>query len=249
MRNDPKNIRRLDLISAPSCINATKRCHAVALFDLDDTILDGDSDVLWFQWLHSNGLIDDGPLRRMEEIYRRYREGSDDAEEFIELQTLGIEGWTAEQLERACRRFFVEELSHRLLPEARRIVQGHRGAGDRAVLLTAVMEPRLVPLVEAWGFDGVLGTTIQMTEGRVSTTIVPPYCFREGKAVKLERYVEEHGIDLTASSFYADSINDLPVLELVGEPRPVDPDPLLLAEAKQRGWTVIRLRGPSASSS
>ncbi|WP_165679674.1 HAD family hydrolase, partial [Metapseudomonas otitidis] len=122
------------------------------------------------------------------------------------------------------------------------LLDEHRAAGDRLVIITATNRFITGPIAERLGVDDLLATECQMLDGRYTGRSTDVPCFREGKVVRLERWLAENGLSLDDASFYSDSVNDMPLLERVSRPVAVDPDDRLRAEAQARGWAVISLR-------
>ncbi|WP_165679478.1 HAD family hydrolase, partial [Metapseudomonas otitidis] len=122
------------------------------------------------------------------------------------------------------------------------LLDEHRAAGDRLVIITATNRFITGPIAERLGVDDLLATECEMLDGRYTGRSTDVPCFREGKVVRLERWLTENGLSLDDASFYSDSVNDMPLLERVSRPVAVDPDDRLRAEAQARGWAVISLR-------
>jgi HAD superfamily hydrolase (TIGR01490 family) len=129
-----------------------------------------------------------------------------------------------------------------ILSKGEALLAEHRAAGDKLLIITATNRFVTAPIVARLGVDTLLATECELLNGRYTgrTTDVP--CFREGKVTRLNRWLQETGLNLDDSCFYSDSMNDLPLLEQVTRPVAVDPDPSLRAEAQKRGWPVISLR-------
>jgi HAD superfamily hydrolase (TIGR01490 family) len=130
-----------------------------------------------------------------------------------------------------------------MLPKAAALLQWHRDAGDKLVIITATNRFVTGPIAERLGVETLLATEAEIVGGRYTGRSIDVPCFKEGKVTRLNRWLEENGFDLEDSYFYSDSMNDLPLLEQVANPVVVDPDPRLQEEAKRRGWKEISLRG------
>jgi HAD superfamily hydrolase (TIGR01490 family) len=130
-----------------------------------------------------------------------------------------------------------------LLPKAMDLLQKHRDAGDKLVIITATNRFVTAPIAARLGVDTLIATECEMVDGRYTGRSTDVPCFREGKVTRLNQWLAETGYSLDDSYFYSDSMNDLPLLEQVTNPVAVDPDPNLLSEAEKRGWPVISLRG------
>ncbi|MGV6397979.1 HAD family hydrolase [Pseudomonas caspiana] len=215
----------------------------LALFDLDNTLLGGDSDHAWGDYLCERGILDTATYKtRNDEFYQDYLAGTLDLTAYLNF-TLEILGRTdMAQLDEWHRDFMRDCIEPIMLPKALELIAKHREAGDKLVVITATNRFVTAPIVAQLGIDTLLATECEIIDGRYSgrTTDVP--CFREGKVTRLNRWLEENQLSLEGSYFYSDSLNDLPLLEQVANPVAVDPDPKLRAEAENRGWPVITLR-------
>lgn len=215
----------------------------LALFDLDNTLLGGDSDHAWGDYLCERGILDAATYKtRNDEFYQDYLAGTLDLTAYLNF-TLEILGRTdMAQLDEWHRDFMRDCIEPIMLPKALELIAKHREAGDKLVVITATNRFVTAPIVAKLGIDTLLATECEIVDGRYTgrTTDVP--CFREGKVTRLNRWLEENQLSLDDSYFYSDSLNDLPLLEKVANPVAVDPDPKLRAEAESRGWPVITLR-------
>ena len=215
----------------------------LALFDLDNTLLGGDSDHAWGDYLCERGFLDAVTYKaRNDEFYQDYLAGKLDNAAYLNfcLEVLGrtemavLDQWHLDYM-RDC----IEPI---VLPKGIELLARHRAAGDKLVIITATNRFVTAPIAARLGVDTLLATECEMQGGRYTgrTTDVP--CFKEGKVERLNRWLAETGFSLEDSCFYSDSMNDLALLERVTRPVAVDPDPKLRAEAEQRGWPVISLR-------
>jgi HAD superfamily hydrolase (TIGR01490 family) len=215
----------------------------LALFDLDNTLLGGDSDHAWGDYLCERGILDAVAYKtRNDEFYQDYLAGTLNLTDYLNF-SLDILGRTEmAQLDEWHRDFMRDCIEPIMLPKALELIAMHREAGDMLVVITATNRFVTAPIVARLGIDTLLATECEIIDGRYSgrTTDVP--CFREGKVTRLNRWLEENQLNLEDSYFYSDSLNDLPLLEKVANPVAVDPDPKLRAEAESRGWPVITLR-------
>ncbi|MCH5490570.1 HAD family hydrolase [Pseudomonas syringae] len=215
----------------------------LALFDLDNTLLGGDSDHAWGDYLCRRGILDAATYKtRNDEFYQDYLAGTLNMTDYLNF-TLEILGNTdMAQLEQWHREFMRDCIEPMMLPKALELIAKHREAGDKLVVITATNRFVTAPIVARLGIDTLLATECEMADGRYTgrTTGVP--CFREGKVTRLNQWLQDNAFSLEDSYFYSDSMNDLPLLERVANPVAVDPDDKLRAEAERRGWPVITLR-------
>ncbi len=221
---------------------------SLALFDLDNTLLDGDSDYLWGQFLVENHIVERGYYERENQrFYDEYLAGSLDILEFLRFQLRPLAENDAERLFHWRDRFMEEKISPAMLEEARKLIAWHRSKGDIPVIITATNRFITGPIAVRFEIDHLLATEPEMKEGRYTGMVSGTPCFQDGKIVHLEAWLEEHGHSLEDSWFYSDSHNDLPLLRLVTHPVAVDPDEILDRHAGIEGWPVISLRQPSTS--
>ncbi|WP_271410196.1 HAD family hydrolase [Pseudomonas sp. Q1-7] len=215
----------------------------LALFDLDNTLLGGDSDHAWGDYLCERGILDGIAYKaRNDAFYQDYLAGRLEIRDYLNF-SLEILGRTEMgQLDQWHREFMRDCIEPIILPKAEALLAEHRAAGDKLLIITATNRFVTAPIARRLGVETLLATECEMAGGRYTgrTTDVP--CFREGKVTRLARWLGETGFSLEDSSFYSDSLNDLPLLEQVTRPVAVDPDPKLRAEAERRGWPVISLR-------
>ncbi|MBU3059310.1 HAD family hydrolase [Pseudomonas indica] len=215
----------------------------LALFDLDNTLLAGDSDHAWGDYLCERGILDGVAYKaRNDAFYQDYLAGRLNIRDYLNF-CLEILGRTEmAQLEQWHREFMRDCIEPIILAKGEALLEQHRAAGDRLVIITATNRFVTGPIAARLGVETLLATECEMQDGRYTgrTTDVP--CYQEGKVTRLERWLGETGLSLEGSYFYSDSRNDLPLLERVSHPVAVDPDPILRAEAEKRGWPVISLR-------
>ena len=215
----------------------------LALFDLDNTLLAGDSDHAWGDYLCERGILDGVAYKaRNDAFYQDYLAGRLNIRDYLNF-CLEILGRTEmAQLEQWHREFMRDCIEPIILAKGEALLEQHRTAGDRLVIITATNRFVTGPIAARLGVETLLATECEMQDGRYTgrTTDVP--CYQEGKVTRLERWLGETGLSLEGSYFYSDSRNDLPLLERVSHPVAVDPDPILRAEAEKRGWPVISLR-------
>jgi HAD superfamily hydrolase (TIGR01490 family) len=218
----------------------------LTLFDLDHTLLDGDSDVLWCDFLMQRGELDRAQFEpRNQRMEREYKAGTVTAQEFCEFYVGTLAGRSRDQWQPLRREFLDAVIAPRIGPAAHRLIEQHRSAGDLVVLTTATNRfiteltaahvglPHLIATECEVGADGCF-------TGRVAGTLN----MREGKVARLHEWLGEQRIDAhdCETTFYSDSINDLPLLLAVRKPVVVNPDMRLAAEAAERGWPVLSLR-------
>ncbi len=215
----------------------------LAIFDLDNTLLSGDSDYLWGQFLCDRGVVD---RERYEEANRRfyedYEQGRLDIMAFLAFSLRPLAENDPEALER-WRAEFVEQRIRPLVGEpARALVERHREAGDTLLIVTATNSFVTRPIADLFGIEHLIATEPERIDGRFTGRVAGTPSFREGKVQRLEEWLARTGHELTGATFYSDSHNDLPLLQRVERPVAVDPDDALRAHAERAGWPVISLR-------
>jgi len=216
---------------------------ALALFDLDNTLLGGDSDYLWGRFLVEQGLVDGERYERENaRYYAQYRAGTLDIREFLRfaLQPLATHDLATLHAWRA--RYLKDKIAPILLPAAQDLVEKHRAQGDTLLIITATNRFVTEPIAAMYGIEHLLATDPEMVAGRYTGEISGVPCYREGKVQRLEMWLADQGMEMGESWFYSDSHNDLPLLECVTHPVAVDPDETLRQEAESKGWPVISLR-------
>lgn len=216
---------------------------ALALFDLDNTLLGGDSDYLWGCFLAEHGIVDgDVYQAENERFYEQYRSGSLDIHEFLRFQLSPLASHKRVQLEQWRQRFMAEKIEPVLLPRAYELLDRHRRQGDEILIITATNRFITSPIAERYAVQHLLATEPEVRNGEYTGEVTGTPCFQAGKVERLQSWIDEHEQTLEGSWFYSDSHNDLPLLERVDHPVAVDPDATLGALAQARGWPIISLR-------
>ncbi len=216
---------------------------ALAIFDLDNTLLAGDSDYLWGVFLSENGIVDrDHYESENERFYREYKEGKLDIFEFLRFSLKPLRENPTEELLRLRTQFVQEKIDPIILPAARALVEDHREKGDTLMIITATNAFVTAPIAQRLGIDNLIATDPEFREGRYTGEVAGVPSFQEGKVQRLQMWLEQNGGELNGSSFYSDSHNDIPLLEKVENPVAVDPDESLASHAQSAGWPIISLR-------
>ncbi len=218
----------------------------LAIFDLDNTLLDGDSDYGWGQFLVRQGLVErDFYERENRRFYDEYRRGVLDIDEFLRFSLKPLAENDPERMVALRRRFVEEIVEPMILPAARHLLRQHRERGHYLLIITATNRFVTEPIAERLGVDDLIATDPEMVDGRYTGKVAGVPSFREGKVTRLTQWLETHGANLASSWFYSDSHNDLPLLEMVTHPVAVDADETLRQHAEFKGWPIITLRdGP-----
>lgn len=215
----------------------------LALFDLDNTLLSGDSDYEWGQFLVSKGLVDSASYEAANQrFYEQYKQGVLDIHEFSAFSFKPLSERDMAELTALHREFMHSVIQPLMLPAAVELVAQHRAQGHTLMIITATNSFITRPIAEAFGIPHLLATEPQIIDGRYTQIIDGTPCFQGGKVTRLQAWLQGSDETLAGSYFYSDSRNDLPLLEMVDNPVAVDPDPTLQSIAQQRGWSVISLR-------
>ncbi|NEX18855.1 HAD family hydrolase [Thiorhodococcus mannitoliphagus] len=216
---------------------------ALAIFDLDNTLLDGDSDHLWGRFLASCGIVDGAVYERENErFYREYQAGTLDINEFLRFSLAPLREHPRSQMEALRERFLAEQIEPIMLPAARDLIARHKACGETLLIITATNAFVTAPIAARFGVPHLIATLPEERDGVYTGEVSGVPSFREGKVIRLEAWLTNQGMTLDDSTFYSDSHNDIPLLERVDRPVAVDPDSRLRQTADARGWPVISLR-------
>jgi len=215
----------------------------LALFDLDNTLLAGDSDYLWGCFLASKGLVDkyiyeEANLR----FYEDYKQGTLDIHEFLSFALTPLAENNADDLRTMHEEFMEEYIKPIMNPAGKDKVEEHRNNGDHLVIITATNSFVTGPIARAFGINDLIATEPEMINRQYTGKIDGIPCFQQGKITKLNDWLKTSDMNLEGSYFYSDSHNDLPLLEQVSFPVAVDPDEILEKTANERGWKIISFR-------
>ena len=216
---------------------------ALAIFDLDNTLLRGDSDHAWGRFLIENHVVDGVAYERENErYYAEYQAGTLDIMEFLAFALRPLAQHDRATLDRWHRQYMQSKVLPMITPEARALVDKHRARGDTLLIITATNRFVTAPIAREFGVPHLIATEPEERDGRYTGRVAGTPSYREGKVERLQEWLAEHGKTLADSWFYSDSHNDLPLLSIVDHPVAVNPDDTLRREAQQRGWPILTLR-------
>mgnify|MGYP000741846428 CR=1 FL=1 len=216
---------------------------ALAIFDLDNTLLGGDSDYLWGEFLVEQRLVDvDAYQRANHAFYEQYLAGTMDIFEFSAFQFKPLSDNSIADLHRWRQQYLSEKIEPIILAPARALILKHQQQGDTLLIITATNRFITEPIAENLGIDHLIATEAEMNNGVYTGKVSGVPSYQQGKVTRLNEWLKKHDHNLDGSYFYSDSHNDLPLLELVQHPVAVDADATLLAIAKQRKWKILSLR-------
>ena len=216
---------------------------SLAIFDLDNTLIAGDSDHSWGEFLVEKSLVDPENFKRSnDQFYQDYLQGTLD---IFAYQAFALEPLTrieAAQLTQLQAEFMAEKIQGILLEKAQQLIDSHRKQNHHLLIITATNRFIAAPIAKKLGIPHLLATEPEIINGKYTGKITGTPCFQEGKVVRLQAWLQRENLSLNHSYFYSDSHNDLPLLQRVSYPVAVDPDSKLTYEAEQRGWKIISLR-------
>lgn len=213
--------------------------RAAAFFDVDHTVLTVNSGTEWVRHLRRTGQLPLHHLLRSVGWLVQYKAGMLDFDAMAVRAILPYVGRSVDDVRREVRTWYEAHVRPKISRHARAAIERHRSQGDRVVLLTSATRFVSEPLAADLGVSDILCTEIHIRDGKITGEVERPACYRVGKVRKAEAFAETYGIDLDESWFYSDSYTDLPMLERVGHPMVVNPDPRLLRVARRRNWPIL----------
>ena len=217
---------------------------SLALFDLDNTLLAGDSDYLWGCFLVEKGLVDKQLYEEANQrFYQEYALGMLDIHEFLNFALQPLASNDAEMLKSLHREFMEKHIKPIMTRRGKDLIAKHRREGDHPVIITATNSFVTGPIAQAFGVNDLIATEPEIVDGEYTGKVKGTPCFQQGKIERLHAWLDETKIEFKNSWFYSDSHNDLPLLEEVAHPVAVDPDDQLRAIASERGWQITSFRG------
>lgn len=220
------------LTSPPVCTD-----H-LCFFDMDKTLISGNSGVSFMRYSLRRGKTTRWKVLKSMIDYLRYRYDLLNMELAYRDSLRPLVGVREEELVQFCQEWFNEALQPLIYPQAQEFVRQHLGRGERVAIISNATTYAVAPLAHYLGVPHILATQLELRQGTFTGDYIEPLCFRQGKVFWAEKLARELGTDLSQSTFYTDSITDLPLLERVKNPRVVNPDPKLRRLARRRGWPV-----------
>ena len=215
----------------------------LAIFDLDGTLLSGDSDYNWGQFLVEKGLVDVQVYKEANDrFFEQYQAGTLDIHEYLAFSLKPLTQFSKAEYEALHAEFMDVKVRPMMQEEASKLLKFHKDQGHFLLLITATNQFVTGPISAELGMDHIIAPVPEVINERYTGNVVGVPSFHEGKVTRLNQWLEETGHSMEGSYFYSDSRNDLPLLELVDHPIAVDADPILTQIAKDRGWPHISLR-------
>jgi len=217
---------------------------SLAIFDLDNTLLHGDSDHAWGEFLCEQGIVDIELYRQANDnFYHQYVAGTLNIYEFLEFALKPLKDLPHEQLTQLHLQFMKEKVEPMITEKAEALLRHHRDRGDYLLIITATNKFVTGPIAKRLGVDDIMATDPEEVDGQYTGKVAGIPCFQGGKVKRLNTWLANSDHTLEGSYFYSDSRNDLPLLEVVENPVAVDADETLTQIATERGWPVMSLRG------
>lgn len=218
----------------------------LALFDLDNTLLAGDSDFEWGQFLINEGVLDREVHQAINvQFYEDYKAGTLDINAFLEFQLKPLSRHPRTQLDAWHAKYMEQKIRPMITEKSRALVQKHRANGDLLVIITATNSFVTGPIAREFGIEHLIGTDPEQINGEFTGRVAGVPSFKEGKVIRMNQWLESRGQrweDFETTWFYSDSHNDLPLMKLVQNPVAANPDAQLKAHAEAHGWPIISLR-------
>lgn len=216
---------------------------ALAIFDLDETLIHGDCASLWTQEMVKIGWADgESFIAREQELMHQYAAGTLAMEDYMAFTLAPLVGRTPEEVAHVVEPFVEDVIEPIFYSDASRTLAAHRATGDRLLVISASAHFLVSAIAERFGIDEVLAIDLEQQHGFYTGRTEGVLTYREGKVIRLESWLTEQDEALAGASFYSDSRNDLPLLQRVDRPFAVNPDPTLRAHAEQAGWPILSWR-------
>lgn len=216
----------------------------ICFFDMDGTLIATNSGVSFMRYSYSRGKTSLWRVGKSILDYLRYRYNLLNMNKAYKQSLRPLIGIKEEELIKFCQEWFNDKVKDLIYPEAKEAIREHQQNGEVIVIISNATNYAIQPLADYLGVPYVLGTYLQVQDGRFTGEFIEPLCFGPGKVYWAKRLILKIGGDFSQATFYTDSITDLPLLEIVGNPRIINPDPKLRALAKRRRWEIKDYKKP-----
>ncbi|EAT12913.1 HAD family hydrolase [Bermanella marisrubri] len=216
---------------------------ALAIFDLDNTLIAGDSDHGWGEFLVEQGLVDAKVYQEKNDYYfEQYQSGELDILEYLSFSLTPLTEYSLDTLHKLREQFVKEKILPIITQKSRDLLAKHRAQGDYLLIITATNLFVTEPIAQELGVDHIIATEPEFKNGEYTGRVAGIPSFQEGKVKRLTEWLEQNALSLQGSYFYSDSHNDLPLLKIVEHPVAVDADETLTQHAQEKNWPIISLR-------
>lgn len=216
---------------------------ALAIFDLDNTLIAGDSDHSWGEFLVDQHIVDREFYKKMnDKFYADYESGCLDIYAYLEFSVQPLTKFSIKDLQSLHQQFMREVIDSMKLGQAKELINHHRQAGDRLLVITSTNRFIVEPICKSLGINEIIATDLEIIDNKYTGKVMGTPTFQEGKVERFNQWLKEQKESSDGSYFYSDSINDMPMLLEVAYPIAVDPDSALRKEAESRNWEIISLR-------
>ncbi|MFL0803795.1 MAG: HAD-IB family hydrolase [Agarilytica sp.] len=216
---------------------------SLAIFDLDNTLIGGDSDHSWGEFLCEKGIVDEKSYKQQnDQFYEDYKAGHLDMQAYVAFALTPLKKLTSQQRKSVHAEFMEAKIKALWLPAAKALIDKHRKQGHTLLIITATNRFITEPIAEWLEIPHLLATEPEIVDEHFTGNIVGAPCFQEGKVTRLNEWLAHQNLNMEESFFYSDSINDLPLLEQVSYPHAVDPDEKLRKHAEKLAWPILSLR-------
>jgi len=216
-----------------------------AFFDMDKTLIAENSGSLYMKYRYQRGEIGGVDLLKGLGAYLQYKLGVLDIRNWTKNMMVQFRGQKEADLEEEASVWFEEMVAPTIYPEGAELVRKHQAHGHVVAIVSGATKFVVRPLARRLGIEHMLYTRLEVEDGAFTGRVIEPICFEEGKIYWLQQFIDEHGIDLAKSWFYTDSVTDRPLMDIVGHPVAVNPDPLLYRAAVRRRWPVRFFEAPA----
>jgi HAD superfamily hydrolase (TIGR01490 family) len=217
---------------------------SLAIFDLDNTLIAGDSDFLWGQFLVDHGIVDGDHYEQANaKFYQAYKTGKLDIGEYLDFALKPLSEHPVEQLLEWRQQFVEEKIRPLILPKAQRRIEWHRDNNHTLLIITATNRFVTEPTAQLYGIDNLLATNPEFINGQYTGKVEGTPCYQDGKIINLDQWLSDGRESLINDTwFYSDSMNDIPLLQQVDNAIAVDADETLTKKAAQEGWLITSFR-------
>lgn len=216
---------------------------SLAIFDLDNTLIAGDSDHLWGEFLIEKNKVDAHKFKQAnDQFYADYQASNLDIQAYLSFALQPLTQFTNEELEALHAEFMETKINPIMLPKALELIKKHQSRGNTLLIITATNRFVTQPIANKLGITNLLASEPEIIEGKYTGNAIGTPCYQHGKVERLHEWLSQTNHSLVGSFFYSDSINDLPLLSLVDNPVVVDGDRKLQAWAASKSTPSISLR-------